>query len=121
MLAACTSSQLPYRIQHPQNPAYLYYPGNTPGESCATLAGTNSWQLTAVNEFSCGVLASPSVWPIVKVCEPLTATTTTSTTPAETYDYAALGAFWAFGFTGVMLLYFSSHVIGLVVKAVRDF
>lgn len=39
------------------------------------------------------------------------------TTP---FDYALGGAFWAFGFAGVMILYFSSHVIGLVLKAVKN-
>lgn len=39
------------------------------------------------------------------------------TTP---FDYALGSAFWAFGFTGVMILYFSSHVIGLVLKKVRN-
>lgn len=38
------------------------------------------------------------------------------TTP---FDYVLGGAFWAFGFAGVMILYFSSHVIGLVLKAVK--
>lgn len=41
--------------------------------------------------------------------------------PLLPYDYATGGAFWAFGFTGVLILYFSSHVIGLVLKAVRRF
>lgn len=39
------------------------------------------------------------------------------TTP---FDYALGSAFWAFGFSGVMILYFSSHVIGLVLKKVRN-
>lgn len=39
------------------------------------------------------------------------------TTP---FDYALGGAFWAFGFAGVMILYFSAHVIGLVLKSVRN-
>lgn len=37
----------------------------------------------------------------------------------EVFDSALGGAFWAFGFVGVMILYFSSHVIGLVLKKVR--
>lgn len=37
----------------------------------------------------------------------------------EPFDTALGGAFWAFGFAGVMILYFSSHVIGLVLKSVR--
>lgn len=121
MLSTCTSTQQPYRIQHPSNPASFYYPANTPGESCTLLAATNSWKLIALDEFSCTVKTTPEVWPIVKQCEPPLATTTSSTTPAQTYDYTVLGAFWAFGFTGVMLLYFTSHAVGLVVKAVRDF
>lgn len=36
------------------------------------------------------------------------------------FDYALGSAFWAFGFSGVMILYFSSHVIGLVLKKVRN-
>ena len=40
---------------------------------------------------------------------------------APEYDYALGSAFWAFGFTGVMILYFSSHAIGLVLNAVRRF
>lgn len=39
------------------------------------------------------------------------------TTP---FDYTLGSAFWAFGFTGVMILYFSAHVIGLVLKKVRN-
>lgn len=39
------------------------------------------------------------------------------TTP---FDYALGSAFWAFGFTGVMILYFSSHVIGLVLKKIKN-
>lgn len=37
----------------------------------------------------------------------------------ENFDSVLGGAFWAFGFAGVMILYFSSHVIGLVLKSVR--
>ena len=47
-------------------------------------------------------------------------TAVTSVTSPE-YDYALGSAFWAFGFTGVMILYFSSHAIGLVLNAVRRF
>lgn len=39
------------------------------------------------------------------------------TTP---FNYSLGGAFWAFGFVGVMILYFSSHIIGLVLKAVKN-
>lgn len=35
------------------------------------------------------------------------------------YDYATGAAFWAFGFTGVMISYFSSHLVGLVLRLVR--
>ena len=42
-----------------------------------------------------------------------------NTQPAQQFDIAVGGAFWAFGFVGVMILYFSSHVIGLVLKAVK--
>lgn len=38
----------------------------------------------------------------------------------EEFDTVAAGAFWAFGFAGVMILYFTSHVIGLVLKAVKN-
>lgn len=39
------------------------------------------------------------------------------TTP---FDYTLGSAFWVFGFTGVMILYFTSHVIGLVLKKVKN-
>lgn len=35
------------------------------------------------------------------------------------YDYATGAAFWAFGFTGVMISYFSAHLVGLVLRFVR--
>lgn len=40
--------------------------------------------------------------------------------PVEEFDPVAASAFWAFGFAGVMILYFSSHVIGLVLKAIKN-
>lgn len=42
------------------------------------------------------------------------------TASTEVFDSAVGGAFWAFGFVGVLILYFSSHVIGLVLKHVRQ-
>lgn len=116
MLPACTSTQKPYFVAYQTATAYT---GDSQGAACKYFADVASVALLSVTDHTCSTSAGS--WAIAKACEPLTATTTSSTTPAETYDYAALGAFWAFGFTGVMLLYFSSHVIGLVVKAVRDF
>lgn len=36
------------------------------------------------------------------------------------FDSSMGASFWAFGFTGVLVLYFTSHVIGLVLKKVRN-
>ncbi len=36
------------------------------------------------------------------------------------YDYLVGSGFFGFGFAGVMILFFSAHAIGLVLKAVRD-
>lgn len=41
-------------------------------------------------------------------------------TTAEPFDYQLAAEFWAFGFTAVVSLYLLSHVIGLVLKFVRD-
>ncbi|WP_341916420.1 hypothetical protein [Polaromonas sp. YR568] len=124
MLPTCTENQKPYKIAHASIVANLPgATGNTPAEACLNLAINNgspgSIFYAGSTQNDCHWSYSSQVWPILQVCEP--PTTTASTTPAESYDYAALGSFWAFGFTGVMLLYFSSHVIGLVVKAVREF
>lgn len=40
--------------------------------------------------------------------------------PQEPFDYQLAGQFWAFGFTVLISLYLISHVIGLVLKMVRD-
>lgn len=37
------------------------------------------------------------------------------------YDYEAGAAFWAYGFSSLLILYVTAHCIGLVIKAVRDF
>lgn len=37
------------------------------------------------------------------------------------YDYQSGAAFWAYGFSSLLILYVVSHIIGLVVKAVRDY
>jgi hypothetical protein len=41
--------------------------------------------------------------------------------PNADFNGGVSAGFFAFGFVGVMLLYFSSHAIGLVVKAVKNF
>ena len=41
--------------------------------------------------------------------------------PTGDFDGAVSASFFAFGFVGVMLMYFSSHIVGLVIKAVRDY
>jgi hypothetical protein len=46
--------------------------------------------------------------------------TGTGTTTTEPFDYQLAAEFWAFGFTAVVSLYLLSHVIGLVLKFVRD-
>lgn len=54
--------------------------------------------------FSSGVLMSQEEYNVV----------------AGPFDYTLAGAFWAWGFTAVLVLYFSAHVIGLVLKQVRN-
>lgn len=49
-----------------------------------------------------------------------TGTGTGTTAPQEPFDYQLAGQFWAFGFTVLISLYLISHVIGLVLKMVRD-
>ncbi|MGB4117345.1 MAG: hypothetical protein WBK51_12450 [Polaromonas sp.] len=46
---------------------------------------------------------------------------TQCTTPTANFDPLVSGLFFSFGFAGVMLMYFGSHTIGLVIKAVRDY
>lgn len=47
-------------------------------------------------------------------------TSPVASAPDIPYDYATGGAFWAFGFTGVMTIYFAAHVIGLVLKFIKN-
>lgn len=54
------------------------------------------------------VLLAPSEW--VAVTSQLSAP----------YDYVMGAGFWGFGFAGVMILYFTAHVIGLVLKGVKN-
>lgn len=47
-------------------------------------------------------------------------TGTGTTAPQEPFDYQLAGQFWAFGFTVLISLYLLSHVIGLILKFVRN-
>lgn len=49
-----------------------------------------------------------------------TGTGTGTTVPPEPFDYQMAGQFFAFGFTSIMTLYLISHLIGLIIKFVRD-
>lgn len=47
-------------------------------------------------------------------------TASVSAPVVEPFDNVLAGQFFAFGFTGLLTLYFISHVIGLLLKFIRD-
>lgn len=115
MLAACTATQKPYQIGSGTQAVLLSNTASdTPGGACQLHISLNFNKATIVGLTAnhCVADKQNTHFPIIKVCEPYPT--------SGTYDYALGGAFWAFGFTGVMLMYFSSHLIGLVLKAVRN-
>lgn len=115
MLPACTPGQLPYAVgDHSSLSTYWAQGGDTPAIACRAFSVATGYSYHGNTTEYCTVTSNPAVYhPIIKICDPLTDVT-------AGYDYASGGALWAFGFTGVMFLYLTSHGIGLVLRFLRD-
>lgn len=99
---------------------------------CASLAGANNFNLPnqmvgAVQQATIAIRYTLSCRPdefiILSQAEHqalLSSSVQSSNSITTNFDYQLSGQFFAFGFTAVLSLYLISHVIGLVIKTVRD-
>lgn len=109
MLSACTAAQKPYALSDGTTGGAVFS-GTLSDTAAGACRAAGAGFTTDFNGHTC--VNDGYKYLVIQLCEPFF--------DGNPYDYEAGGALWAFALTGVLGLYFGSHLIGLVVKAVRN-
>jgi hypothetical protein len=110
-IQACTFEEAPFYVSSPTGSGTIGDTSYSIVEACQSAALLLGETITEITQYTCRFTGSKFAYPVMEGC---------STAIAD-FDPLVGGAFFSFGFAGVMLLYFSSHSIGLVLKAVKNF
>lgn len=113
MLPVCTDTLKPYVVGS-QNSVGIYADSAaySSGAACQLFAASTGNTLRSVNAESCSIAAVTNAYPVVLQCQ--------MSPDMASYDYTAGAGLWAFSLTGILVVYFAAHGIGLVLKAVRE-